>query len=119
VTAIEGQVSFAPLQRGGHTGTMIKEMIGTKWGRCTVIVRAADRVSSKGKKCVMYECRCDCGALFVTAGKDLRRGQPSATADPPPTGASPGAACLSREVTPYFQWENSRMAIRTAAGRSR
>ena len=46
------------------------DMIGTKWGRLTVL-RYAGTLYGRVRG---YECRCDCGRLHVAAGQALRSG---------------------------------------------
>lgn len=46
------------MSRGGHN---FKNLVGQKFGRLTVLYRAEDYVSPKGRHIVKWHCVCDCG----------------------------------------------------------
>lgn len=48
-----------------------KDLTGQKFGRLTVIERAEDYVSSKGKKYIQWVCKCDCGNDAIVFGSNL------------------------------------------------
>lgn len=54
----------------GYDGVIMKmiDLTDTKFGRLTAMRYVAGSKS-------LWECRCDCGALFVASGKRLRNGQ--------------------------------------------
>jgi len=42
-------------------GLNFKDLSGQKFGRLTILYRAEDYVSPKGRHCTKWHCRCDCG----------------------------------------------------------
>ena len=50
------------------------DLTGQRFGRYTVIERAPDYVSPKGKRCVRWICQCDCGTVKVVNGNALKTG---------------------------------------------
>lgn len=50
-------------------------MIGEKFGRLTVIERAEDQFTPKGKRIIRYKCKCDCGNEKVVAKWHLTSGK--------------------------------------------
>ena len=60
-------------------------LVGTKFGRLTVINAAADKVSATGYHTAMWECLCDCGERVVVRGKCLTQ------------GVTKSCGCLQRE----------------------
>ena len=49
-------------------------LTGQRFGRYTVIERAPDYVSPKGKRCVRWKCQCDCGTVKEVNGNALKTG---------------------------------------------
>ena len=49
--------------------------IGDKFNNLTVISRAEDHITSKGKKCIQWHCRCDCGNKTIVRTGDLKNGK--------------------------------------------
>jgi hypothetical protein len=47
---------------------------GDKYGRLTVLRRAADRSTPKGRRIITWVCKCDCGTVREVRGMDLRNG---------------------------------------------
>ena len=55
--------------------TALKDLIGQKFGKLTVLKRTANYVSKNGTtKRVQWLCRCDCGKEIVVASNNLTRG---------------------------------------------
>jgi hypothetical protein len=52
----------------GHIGYNVKDMVGKKIGRLTVIKRAG----SNNDRLATWQCRCDCGSITTVSGKALR-----------------------------------------------
>lgn len=52
----------------------IKDLIGMKFARLTVICRSADRFTSSGKRLVYWESRCECGGKVFSNGSNLKNG---------------------------------------------
>ena len=50
------------------------DISGQRFGKLTVIKRADDYISTKGKKYVRYECLCDCGNTKCVMASDLKKG---------------------------------------------
>ena len=53
---------------------IFKDLTGMRFGRLVVIFRSEDYVSPKGKTCVCWLCRCDCGNDIIVNGRNLRKG---------------------------------------------
>ena len=51
------------------------DLSGQRFGKWTIIHRAADHVSESGKKYMMYRCRCDCGTERFVRAKNLQQGR--------------------------------------------
>lgn len=51
-----------------------KDLTGKKFARLTVISRADDLTTSKGKRVIRWNCKCDCGNMAVVYGAKLRSG---------------------------------------------
>ena len=49
------------------------DLTGQRFGRLTVLSRAEDYVSPKGKHVIRWLCRCDCGAITSVAGQNLTK----------------------------------------------
>lgn len=56
-----------------------------RFGRCVAIRQVEDRVWDNGKHAAQWECRCDCGKLFVTRYTNLMH------------GATKSCGCLRKE----------------------
>lgn len=53
----------------------MKNELGNKYGRLTVIEFAGTKPTNHGKSCLaMWKCSCECGMITVVNGHDLRRG---------------------------------------------
>lgn len=50
-------------------------LVGQKIGRLTVVERADDSISPKGKKLIMYRCICDCGNIKIVRKCHLANGK--------------------------------------------
>lgn len=53
----------------------LNNLIGIKFGRLTVLKRAADSVSENGRKRVTWECVCECGNHVFVISDNLRSGR--------------------------------------------
>jgi hypothetical protein len=51
----------------------IKDLTGQKFGNLTVMERADDYISPKGKHYVRWLCKCDCGNTVVVIGGSLKK----------------------------------------------
>lgn len=51
------------------------DLTGQRFGRLTVIERAENYVSPKGRQAARWTCRCDCGGITTVVGGDLRYGK--------------------------------------------
>lgn len=49
----------------------LKNLVGMKFGRLTVLERADDRVNKKGKHSIMWKCLCECGNIKVISRNSL------------------------------------------------
>lgn len=53
----------------------IKDMVGQKFSRLTVLSRGIDEITPSGKtRFIRWECRCECGREVLTRGTSLRSG---------------------------------------------
>lgn len=52
----------------------IKDMVGRKFNRLTVVSRGDDEITSAGARYVRWICRCDCGRYALVRGTALRDG---------------------------------------------
>lgn len=68
----------------GNPAPNVKDIIGQKFGRLTVIARHP--VNSNDRK-ARWICKCDCGNEIVVTGKALRK------------GTTQSCGCLRRETT--------------------
>lgn len=50
---------------------MARDLAGMRFGRLTVLNRAADHITAKGYHHIMWNCICDCGVKCVIRGKSL------------------------------------------------
>lgn len=55
-------------------GARIDMEVGSVWGRLTVIGRAPDFITSRGKPVIAWRCRCECGEECNVYGYALRNG---------------------------------------------
>lgn len=53
----------------------IKEMVGKKFGRLTVLSKAPSKCTPKGNKYSMWNCICDCGNECIVRGTALKKGK--------------------------------------------
>lgn len=53
---------------------MASDLISRKFGRLTVVDKAASHVSPCGTRCAMYICECECGNMVTVQGRNLRNG---------------------------------------------
>lgn len=102
------QDSVPPLRRRSETQT---DLIGKRFGKLTVIAKAAPYVSPSGTKLPQWHCKCDCGNETIVHqypllhGKTrscgcLRINRPNARADL--TGKRFGKLTAIAEVEPYI-----------------
>ena len=54
---------------------MVIDLTGQKFGRLTVISRAADHIQPSGRKNIAWLCCCECGNYVVVIGNSLRQGR--------------------------------------------
>lgn len=50
------------------------DLTGKRFGRLTVVGRAADYIKPSGKRCAMWHCVCDCGKEKDILGENLKKG---------------------------------------------
>lgn len=62
-------------------------LVGSKFGRWTVLERGQDRKYPKGNKKIVWKCRCDCGTIGEVTTRDLI------------TGHSKSCGCFKNEKT--------------------
>ena len=68
-------------------GNRCKDILGQRFGRLVVLERAENYVKpSKTSQTAQWLCQCDCGALIIARGDQLRR------------GSVQSCGCLHREV---------------------
>lgn len=67
------------------TGWVMSEH-GINDSRITVLKRVEDYISPKGYRVTQWECKCECGNIFVTSGNNLR------------DGTTKSCGCLQKEV---------------------
>ena len=73
-------ITRAASLKSGHTKgcgqkhRAIKDMVGFRAGRLTVIERASDYINADGTRHIRWKCRCDCGRETVVRGTALRNG---------------------------------------------
>ena len=58
----------------GQKHRAVKDMVGKKFNKLTVIERADDYINKNGTKHVRWLCRCDCGRETIVRGTALRYG---------------------------------------------
>lgn len=51
------------------------DLTGQRFSRLTVVCRAEDRLTPKGKRRAMWKCQCDCGNITLVQTNNLRSGQ--------------------------------------------
>jgi len=84
-------------------GSVAIDLVGTTFGRLTVVARAGTTTKPSGGGDPTWACRCECGTEKVIRGKNLRSGQVRS------------CGCLAREVSSsrlasrrgekHFQWK--------------
>lgn len=52
----------------------VKNLIGQKFNKLTVIERAPDEIQPSGRKIIKWLCECDCGLIITTRGASLKNG---------------------------------------------
>lgn len=52
----------------------IKDMVGRKFGRLTVVRRGPDEQTKNGTRYIRWICQCDCGRVSLVRGTSLRNG---------------------------------------------
>lgn len=52
-----------------------EDLVGKKFGKLTVLSRAPDRISSRGRREAMWRCLCECGRATVVRDYLLRSGE--------------------------------------------
>lgn len=73
------------------------DLTGRRFGRLLVLGREGTYFSDEGvHSCPTWRCRCDCGAVVVVHGTNLRR------------GASRSCGCLQRELAAEKRREEAR-----------
>lgn len=53
----------------------LKDLVGIRFGRLTVISRSDDYIAPSGYRTPRWECRCDCGKKVIVLGSNLKRGK--------------------------------------------
>lgn len=75
-------VTRASSLKNGHTQSCgcrkkqlrIKDMVGKKFQRLTVLGQADDRITPEGNRVIRWHCECECGSRSVVSGVALRNG---------------------------------------------
>lgn len=75
----------------------MKQMIGEKFGKLTVVQRVEDYVAHNGKHRIMYLCKCDCGNEKVIRGEHLR------------SGHTQSCGCLRKEISKEISDEHRKI----------
>ena len=68
------------------TFNVVKDLVGMRFGRLTVIRRVEDVVRDSGSRSAQWECRCDCGNIVLKRSQGLV------------SGKSKSCGCLRNEV---------------------
>lgn len=50
------------------------DLTGKRFGHVIVLSQAEPRRTHKGRKLIMWNCKCDCGREFITRGENLKQG---------------------------------------------
>lgn len=53
----------------------LKELVGQRFGRLTVVERVADYVTPKGQRKTRWKCICDCGKEHIVTATNLQTGE--------------------------------------------
>lgn len=57
-----------------HSSSLVKDLIGKRFGRLVVLERTKDHVTPKGKHMVKWLCQCDCGRKVKVLSTALKNG---------------------------------------------